>query len=69
VPDGHRRHDLLDVEPAAWAAALAGRPDLAGAPHVAAWAERGFPVIVRRRYPGETTAQVITQALARSEFR
>ncbi|WP_431311011.1 malonate decarboxylase holo-[acyl-carrier-protein] synthase [Methylobacterium nigriterrae] len=58
VPDGHRRHDLLDVEPAAWAAALAGRPDLAGAPHLAGWAERGFPVIVRRRHPGEASARV-----------
>lgn len=52
------RHDLLTVAPAAWAALLAERPDLDGIPHLAGWAERGWPVIVRRRVPGEDAALV-----------
>lgn len=52
--EDERRHDLLAVDPEAWAAALARRPDLAGVAHVADWARRGWPVIVRRRHPGET---------------
>ncbi|MCJ2033251.1 malonate decarboxylase holo-[acyl-carrier-protein] synthase [Methylobacterium sp. J-068] len=50
---GLARHDLLTVAPAAWAALLAERPDLDGVPHLAEWAQRGWPVIVRRRVPGE----------------
>ncbi|MDR7040260.1 phosphoribosyl-dephospho-CoA transferase [Methylobacterium sp. BE186] len=53
-----RRHDLLSVEPGAWEAVLAGRPDLDGAPHLSDWARRGFPVIVRRRHPGEAAGTV-----------
>ncbi|KAB1072794.1 malonate decarboxylase holo-[acyl-carrier-protein] synthase [Methylobacterium planeticum] len=52
-PGCHRRHDLLDPEPGAWAAALAARPDLAGVPRVADWARGGWPVILRRWNPGE----------------
>ena len=48
-----RRHDLFTVAPEAWAAHLAGRPDLDGLPHLSAWARDGRPVIVRRRHPGE----------------
>lgn len=48
-----RRHDLLDVDPRAWAAVVAGRADLAGVPHVAGWVEAGHPVILRRPHPGE----------------
>ncbi len=51
--EAYRRHDLLDVEPGAWAAALAERPDLVGVPHVAGWIEAGRPVILRRAHPGE----------------
>jgi len=51
--EAYRRHDLLDVAPQAWATLLIGRPDLAGMPHVAAWAETGRPVILRRSHPGE----------------
>ncbi|MGU3538584.1 malonate decarboxylase holo-[acyl-carrier-protein] synthase [Methylobacterium sp. A54F] len=53
APEAPDRHDLLTVEPGAWAAALAARPDLAGVPHLPDWAARGWPVIVRRRHPGE----------------
>lgn len=52
------RHDLLTVAPAAWDALLAARPDLDGIPHLADWAARGWPVIVRRRVPGEDAALV-----------
>ncbi|MFE1599812.1 malonate decarboxylase holo-[acyl-carrier-protein] synthase [Methylobacterium sp. ID0610] len=53
MAESYRRHDLLAVEPGAWAAVLTGRPDLAGVPHVAAWAAMGRPVILRRSHPGE----------------
>ncbi|ACA21098.1 conserved hypothetical protein [Methylobacterium sp. 4-46] len=49
----YRRHDLLDVEPQAWAGVLAGRPDIEGVPHVAEWAQMRRPVILRRSHPGE----------------
>ncbi|WP_247636525.1 malonate decarboxylase holo-[acyl-carrier-protein] synthase [Methylobacterium sp. 37f] len=52
------RHDLLTVTPGAWSRVLAGRPDLAGIPHLAGWAERGWPVIARRRGPGEDAGLV-----------
>ncbi|KQQ25376.1 phosphoribosyl-dephospho-CoA transferase [Methylobacterium sp. Leaf123] len=58
MAEAHRRHDLLDVEPAAWAAAVAGRADLAGVPHVAGWVDDGRPVILRRSYPGEEAGLV-----------
>lgn len=51
--EAYRRHDLLDVEPRAWGAVLAGRTDLADVPHVAAWIGEGRPVILRRAHPGE----------------
>jgi phosphoribosyl-dephospho-CoA transferase len=44
-----RRHDLVQVEPAAWDAMLRCHPALLGLPLVADWAKRGWPVIVRRR--------------------
>jgi phosphoribosyl-dephospho-CoA transferase len=44
-----RRHELLHVAPDVWASALADCPSLAGLPLVGAWADRGWPVIVRRR--------------------
>lgn len=50
---GLRRHDLFAVAPGAWARLLAGRPDLDALPHLDAWARNGWPVIVRRRHPGE----------------
>lgn len=53
LAEAYRRHDLLDVEPGAWAAVIAERADLAGVPHVAAWVENGRPVILRRSHPGE----------------
>lgn len=52
------RHDLLTVAPESWAALLATRTDLDGIPHLAGWAARGWPVIVRRRVPGEDAARL-----------
>ena len=53
-----RRHDLLRVDPPAWAAMLRGRPDLADEPLLADWAHRAWPVIVRRRLPGEDVTAI-----------
>jgi phosphoribosyl-dephospho-CoA transferase len=44
-----RRHELLHVAPDVWASALAQRPALADLPLLEHWAEREWPVIVRRR--------------------
>jgi phosphoribosyl-dephospho-CoA transferase len=48
-----RRHELLHVAPDVWASALAQRPALADLPLLEHWAEREWPVIVRRRAEGE----------------
>jgi phosphoribosyl-dephospho-CoA transferase len=48
-----RRHDLLHVRPDVWASAVAHCPSLAGVPLLRAWADRGWPVIVRRRAEAE----------------
>ena len=58
MAEAYRRHDLLDVEPGAWTAAIAARADLVGVPHVAAWVVDGRPVILRRRNPGEDAGHV-----------
>ncbi|PTE11296.1 malonate decarboxylase holo-[acyl-carrier-protein] synthase [Mesorhizobium helmanticense] len=55
----HSRHQLLRIRPEAWAGVLdraPGIPELAGDERelLAGWAERGWPVIVRRPAPGET---------------
>ena len=55
---GLRRHALVRVDPAAWVTLLADRPDLAGVPILAGWAEAGWPLIVRRFSPGEDRARV-----------
>jgi phosphoribosyl-dephospho-CoA transferase len=44
-----RRHDLLHAAPDAWASVLAVCPPLADLPLLGEWADRGWPVIVRRR--------------------
>jgi phosphoribosyl-dephospho-CoA transferase len=43
-----QRHDLLHVAPHAWTAALVAY-SLGDVPFLAQWADRGWPVIVRRR--------------------
>lgn len=47
-----QRHELLNVVPTAWAAALTAQ-SLGGIPLLAAWADRRWPVTVRRRMEGE----------------
>jgi phosphoribosyl-dephospho-CoA transferase len=48
-----RRHDLVQVELAAWDAMLRCHPALRDLPLLADWARRGWPVIVRRRMVGD----------------
>lgn len=48
-----KRHDLLCVKPRAWSGVLSTRPQLAAIPWIAQWAARGWPLIVRRRLPGD----------------
>lgn len=47
--DEWQRHDLLHVQPSAWPGIVGLPPHLTALPHVARWAARGWPVIVRRR--------------------
>ncbi len=51
-PDLHR-HRLVFVAAAAWDDVLLTRPDLAAEPVVAAWSDRNWPLVVRRRGAGE----------------
>jgi len=53
-----RRHDLVRADARAFADLLRTRPDLDGVPHVADWAARGRPLIVRRYGPGEDRTRV-----------
>ena len=53
-----RRHELLHVAPDVWASAFADCPSLVGLPLVGAWADRGWPVIVRRRAEADDPALV-----------
>ncbi|WP_423759658.1 malonate decarboxylase holo-[acyl-carrier-protein] synthase [Burkholderia sp. NLJ2] len=51
-----RRHTLVTLTAAGWGAAFARDPALAADPLVHAWAERGWPLIVRRASPDEADA-------------
>ncbi|HEF5872858.1 TPA: malonate decarboxylase holo-[acyl-carrier-protein] synthase [Burkholderia cenocepacia] len=51
-----RRHTLVTLTAAGWRAAFARNPALASDPPVCAWAERGWPLIVRRASPDEAEA-------------
>jgi len=42
------RHELLQVAPKFWASLLASQPAISTAPYLKNWADRGWPVIVRR---------------------
>lgn len=48
-----QRHRLVRVHPAAWDALVDSRGDLAAEPLLRDWARRGWPLIVRRRLPGD----------------
>jgi len=48
-----RRHYLIFVSPSGWRAMLATRGDLASDPLVAHWVDKSWPLIARRRMPGE----------------
>lgn len=58
MSESWRRHDLLRVEPRKWSEMLASQPHLAMLPHVAPWAARGWPLIVRRRMEGDDTRMI-----------
>jgi len=47
-----QRHDLLLIDPAAWDAVIRSSA-FAAHPLLAGWSARGWPVIVRRRQPGD----------------
>lgn len=53
-----QRHDLVRVEPAAYAAYLRDHPALGAGPLACGWAEAGRPLIVRRFAPGESSSRV-----------
>jgi phosphoribosyl-dephospho-CoA transferase len=53
-----QRHDLVRVAPAAWAGLVAGRADLADPPWLAGWAERGWPLMVRRAAPADAAGRI-----------
>jgi phosphoribosyl-dephospho-CoA transferase len=46
-----RRHQLVRVHPAAWQSLLRARPELTCEPLLLDWANRGWPLIARRRGP------------------
>ncbi len=48
-----RRHDLIFVDPRAWRSLVEARSDLAADPLVALWVDNGWPLIGRRKAPGE----------------
>jgi phosphoribosyl-dephospho-CoA transferase len=50
-----QRHQLVRLFPTAWRDLLASRADLAPVPWLNEWADYGWPLIVRRRLPGETS--------------
>jgi len=43
-----RRHDMIHVDPAIWAAFIAPRPELVQAPVLASWCAQGWPLVARR---------------------
>ncbi|WP_413990972.1 malonate decarboxylase holo-[acyl-carrier-protein] synthase [Labrys okinawensis] len=47
------RHTMVAPAPAAWAALLAARPDLAREPLLARWASAGYPLVARRPTCGD----------------
>jgi phosphoribosyl-dephospho-CoA transferase len=53
-----QRHDLIRVAPPDWQVMLACHPGLQDLPLVPAWAEKGWPVIIRRRIPGDEAESI-----------
>ncbi|MBR8460123.1 phosphoribosyl-dephospho-CoA transferase, partial [Burkholderia dolosa] len=51
-----RRHTLVTLTAAGWRAAFARDPALAADSSARAWAERGWPLVVRRASPDEADA-------------
>nr|USU33210.1 malonate decarboxylase holo-[acyl-carrier-protein] synthase [Methylobacterium sp. OTU13CASTA1] len=53
MPEALGRHQMVRVAPAAWRTLLMRRPEYDGLPYVADWAERNWPLVVRRPAGGE----------------
>ncbi len=58
-----RRHNFVYLAPRAWRVLVEDRADLAGVPLVAEWVDRGWPLIARRRTPGESDGAPLGLAL------
>jgi phosphoribosyl-dephospho-CoA transferase len=58
MADHLRRHDLVQVDPAAWAAVLAARPDLGALAILTGWAQAGRPLVARRRSADDPDGQL-----------
>lgn len=52
------RHTMVTPAPAAWAALLAARPDLAREPLLARWASAGYPLVARRPACGDDAGAI-----------
>jgi len=53
-----QRHELLRIEAGFWSSMLELRPAAAAEPFLAAWANNGWPLIVRRRMAGDNPDRV-----------
>lgn len=58
MTDAWQRHDLLCIDPAGWRHALASRSDLTGVDVLSSWADKGWPVMVRRYLPSEPSDRI-----------
>jgi phosphoribosyl-dephospho-CoA transferase len=58
VTEGWQRHDLLRIDPRGWRCALSSRPDMAGVELLSDWADKGWPVMVRRYVASDTSDQI-----------
>jgi phosphoribosyl-dephospho-CoA transferase len=67
VTDVWRRHDLLRIDPPGWRLALSLRSDLRCLDLLSDWADRGWPVMVRRYLPSDLPDRIpVAVALPRS---
>lgn len=58
MPQQWQRHELILVDAGAWKRILRNQPKLAALPYLAEWAERGWPLIIRRGDVNDTPAMV-----------
>lgn len=58
MTEGWQRHDLLRIDPLGWRRALALRSDLAAVEVLSGWADKGWPVMVRRYLASDTSDRI-----------